>query len=162
MKKKIVLFMVLLALGLGACGHDQSAEPVSGVSGVSNAPLERISWRAMAVAGDDSAPVFDNAVEEMADILAYLDAAQRRALGDRLAALVRESGYRIATGFVGTPLVTDALTNAGHLDAADLGLRLGKDFVAWRSRLLKLAPRERDVEAMARIFLEQAATLAIA
>ncbi|MFK4762482.1 family 78 glycoside hydrolase catalytic domain [Microbacterium sp. ZW T5_45] len=47
------------------------------------------------------------------------DAAQRRALGDRLAAVVRESGYRIATGFVGTPLVTDALTNAGHLDAAE-------------------------------------------
>ncbi|XBX80391.1 family 78 glycoside hydrolase catalytic domain [Microbacterium sp. A8/3-1] len=31
------------------------------------------------------------------------DARQRGALGDRLAALVREGGYRIATGFVGTP-----------------------------------------------------------
>ncbi len=47
------------------------------------------------------------------------DPAQRRALGDRLAARVREGGYRIATGFVGTPLVTDALTAAGHLDAAE-------------------------------------------
>ncbi len=47
------------------------------------------------------------------------DAAQRAALGDRLAALVREGGYRIATGFDGTPLVADALTNAGHLDAAE-------------------------------------------
>ncbi|GAA2934188.1 glycoside hydrolase family 78 protein [Microbacterium luteolum] len=47
------------------------------------------------------------------------DARQRGALGDRLAALVREGGYRIATGFVGTPLVADALTNAGHPAAAE-------------------------------------------
>lgn len=47
------------------------------------------------------------------------DAALRQALGDRLAALVREGGYRIASGFVGTPLVADALTNAGHLAAAE-------------------------------------------
>jgi alpha-L-rhamnosidase len=33
--------------------------------------------------------------------------------------LVRERGYRIATGFVGTPLVADALADAGHLDAAE-------------------------------------------
>ena len=38
-----------------------------------------------------------------------------RASPPRLAELVRERGYRIATGFVGTPLVTDALTEAGHL-----------------------------------------------
>ncbi len=43
----------------------------------------------------------------------------RQALADRLAAVVREGGYRIGTGFVGTPLVTDALTDAGHLDAAE-------------------------------------------
>lgn len=43
----------------------------------------------------------------------------RTALGARLAALVREGGYRIGTGFVGTPLVADALTATGHLDAAE-------------------------------------------
>ncbi len=42
-----------------------------------------------------------------------------RRLAARLAELVRERGYRIATGFVGTPLVTDALTDAGHLYAAE-------------------------------------------
>lgn len=46
------------------------------------------------------------------------DPTTRQALADRLAALVREGGYRIGTGFVGTPLVTDALTRGGHLDAA--------------------------------------------
>jgi alpha-L-rhamnosidase len=45
--------------------------------------------------------------------------ALRQALADRLAAVVREGGYRIGTGFVGTPLVTDALTSGGHLDAAE-------------------------------------------
>jgi len=47
------------------------------------------------------------------------DAVLRAALGRRLAGLVREGGYRIGTGFVGTPLVADALTSTGHLDAAE-------------------------------------------
>lgn len=47
------------------------------------------------------------------------DPPTRQALADRLAAVVREGGYRIATGFVGTPLVTDALTRGGHLEAAE-------------------------------------------
>ncbi|GAA4433540.1 glycoside hydrolase family 78 protein [Georgenia halophila] len=38
--------------------------------------------------------------------------------GERLAELVEEAGHRIATGFVGTPLVCDALTATGHADAA--------------------------------------------
>jgi alpha-L-rhamnosidase len=47
------------------------------------------------------------------------DPAARQSLADRLAAVVREGGYRIGTGFVGTPLVTDALTDGGHLEAAE-------------------------------------------
>jgi alpha-L-rhamnosidase len=47
------------------------------------------------------------------------DATVRQALADRLADLVREGGYRIGTGFVGTPLVADALTVGGHLAAAE-------------------------------------------
>jgi alpha-L-rhamnosidase len=43
----------------------------------------------------------------------------RAALAERLTALVREGGYRIGTGFVGTPLVADALTRGGHLAAAE-------------------------------------------
>jgi alpha-L-rhamnosidase len=45
-------------------------------------------------------------------------AEQRQYAGQRLAALVRGSGYRISTGFVGTPLVCDALCEAGEVDAA--------------------------------------------
>jgi hypothetical protein len=39
--------------------------------------------------------------------------AQRRVAGRRLADLVRASGFRIGTGFVGTPLICDALTSTG-------------------------------------------------
>ena len=42
----------------------------------------------------------------------------RTRMGERLAWLARRDGYRISTGFVGTPLVTDALTNTGHLRQA--------------------------------------------
>ncbi|MXS74505.1 alpha-L-rhamnosidase [Microbacterium sp. CSI-V] len=47
------------------------------------------------------------------------DPETRHALAGRLAALVREGGYRIGTGFVGTPLVADALSDGGHLAAAE-------------------------------------------
>lgn len=46
------------------------------------------------------------------------DDGERARMGDRLAELVRSAGYRIGTGFVGTPLVADALTVTGHLETA--------------------------------------------
>ena len=45
-------------------------------------------------------------------------ARRAQVMGDRLAELVRAAGYRIGTGFVGTPIVQDALTATGHLDVA--------------------------------------------
>jgi alpha-L-rhamnosidase len=42
------------------------------------------------------------------------DAEQRQYAGTRLAALVRDNEYRISTGFVGTPLLCDALCSAGE------------------------------------------------
>ncbi len=46
------------------------------------------------------------------------DPAQRAHMGDRLAWLVRRNKFRIGTGFVGTPLITDALTITGHANVA--------------------------------------------
>lgn len=43
---------------------------------------------------------------------------QRQGAAARLADLVRTSGFRISTGFVGTPLVADALADTGHPDLA--------------------------------------------
>jgi alpha-L-rhamnosidase len=46
------------------------------------------------------------------------NAEQRRHAGHRLVALVRASGYHISTGFVGTPLLCDALCSVGEVEAA--------------------------------------------
>ena len=46
------------------------------------------------------------------------DPVKRVALGERLAELVRENGYRISTGFIGTPVLLDALLATGHLHTA--------------------------------------------
>ncbi|WP_432511831.1 alpha-L-rhamnosidase [Kineococcus sp. SYSU DK001] len=54
------------------------------------------------------------------------DPERRRLAGERLAHLVRAADNRIATGFVGTPLVNDALTAAGEVGTAyDLLLERG-------------------------------------
>lgn len=42
------------------------------------------------------------------------DEVQLAQFGDRLAELVRSAGYLISTGFLGTPVITDALTATGH------------------------------------------------
>ncbi|MBF8192591.1 glycoside hydrolase family 78 protein [Nonomuraea sp. K274] len=48
-----------------------------------------------------------------------LQGTQRRVrAGERLTQLVRENGHRIGTGFVGTPLICDALTDVGAIDDA--------------------------------------------
>ncbi|WP_232666140.1 family 78 glycoside hydrolase catalytic domain [Pseudonocardia sp. TRM90224] len=46
------------------------------------------------------------------------DERQRTGAGRRLADLVRAGGFRVATGFVGTPLITDALTIIGEPELA--------------------------------------------
>ncbi len=43
---------------------------------------------------------------------------QRQRAADRLADLVRTAAFRISTGFVGTPLIADALADTGHPDLA--------------------------------------------
>ena len=47
-----------------------------------------------------------------------LEGDVRAKAGDRLAEVVAEAGYRVSTGFAGTPYVTDALTSTGHLEEA--------------------------------------------
>ncbi|MFE4079155.1 glycoside hydrolase family 78 protein [Paenarthrobacter sp. YIM B13468] len=54
----------------------------------------------------------------LAITLDILDHEQLHKAGDRLAEIVAQRGYRISTGFAGTPLVTDALSSTGHTDTA--------------------------------------------
>jgi alpha-L-rhamnosidase len=58
------------------------------------------------------------------------DENQRRHAGKRLAELARVSGYHISTGFVGTPLICDALCSAGEYEAA-YRLLLQRDCPSW-------------------------------
>ncbi|UYN83155.1 MAG: glycoside hydrolase family 78 protein [Microcella sp.] len=69
---------------------------------------------------NDDATMTSDAQTAYALALAFdlLPASLRRPAARRLAELVRESGNRIATGFVGTPLVCDALSAEGELEAA--------------------------------------------
>jgi alpha-L-rhamnosidase len=70
------------------------------------------------VADDGTVHSDAQTVYALAIVFGLLDEPVRQRAGDRLAALVAESGYRISTGFAGTPFVTDALTATGHLDDA--------------------------------------------
>ena len=55
---------------------------------------------------------------------------ERAAVGEALAKLVRDVGGRVATGFLGTPLVLPALAAAGHIDEAYLML-LRREMPSW-------------------------------
>lgn len=57
-------------------------------------------------------------VYALAVCFGLLDDDQRAKAGDRLAEVVAERGYRVTTGFAGTPFVTWALSDTGHVDAA--------------------------------------------
>ena len=59
-----------------------------------------------------------------------LDGADRAAAGNRLAEIVRASGYTVTTGFAGTPYVTWALSETGHIDDA-YALLLEKSCPSW-------------------------------
>ena len=53
----------------------------------------------------------------LAIVFDLIDDEQQRMPPTASREIVAKAGYRISTGFVGTPLVTDALSRNGHLDA---------------------------------------------
>ena len=69
-------------------------------------------------------------VYSLAIVFGLLDAADEEFAGDRLAELAAEAGYRISTGFAGTPFIADALTQTGHTDVA-YRLLLEKECPSW-------------------------------
>jgi len=58
------------------------------------------------------------------------DETQRQNAGKRLAFLARANAYRISTGFVGTPLICDALCSVGDYQAA-FRLLMQRDNPSW-------------------------------
>jgi alpha-L-rhamnosidase len=69
-------------------------------------------------------------VYALAICFGLLDEQDRQRAGDRLAELVRAADYRVTTGFAGTPYVTWALTDTGHLDDA-YALLLERECPSW-------------------------------
>lgn len=57
-------------------------------------------------------------VYTLAIVFGLLTEEQRECAGDRLADLVQQAGYRVSTGFAGTPYITDALSSTGHVETA--------------------------------------------
>lgn len=69
-------------------------------------------------------------VYALAIVFELLDAADEKAAGERLAELSAAAGYRISTGFAGTPFITDALTKTGHVEDA-YRLLLERECPSW-------------------------------
>lgn len=66
----------------------------------------------------------------LAIVFGLLDDDDRVWAGANLAELVVASGYRISTGFAGTPFILDALSGTGHLDVAGR-LLLQRECPSW-------------------------------
>ncbi|HWS46200.1 MAG TPA: family 78 glycoside hydrolase catalytic domain [Acidimicrobiia bacterium] len=69
-------------------------------------------------------------VYSLAIAFGLLESDLQQRAGDRLAMLVAANGYRISTGFAGTPYICDALTMTGHVDVA-YRLLLQRDCPSW-------------------------------
>lgn len=103
----------LVAQAARELGHSEDAAHYSDV-----AARAREAWvREYTTAGGR---IVSDAQTAYAMAIAYglVDGDLRKAMGDRLAELVSRADYHVGTGFVGTPIIADALTDTGHADVA--------------------------------------------
>ncbi|WP_236048108.1 family 78 glycoside hydrolase catalytic domain [Paractinoplanes ovalisporus] len=94
-------------------GHAEDAEAFASLADRLRTAFGKHYVSADGIVFSDCATVYALAIE-----FGLLDGDLRDRAGARLAELVAASGYRVSTGFAGTPYVTGALTSTGHLDAA--------------------------------------------
>jgi alpha-L-rhamnosidase len=110
-----------------ACGY-RSARLAAEAAGILGKDAERAEFDELAdrmkaafnehyveagIVRSDSTTVYSLAI-----VFGLVDGDDLRVAGNRLAELAAKAGYRISTGFAGTPFITDALTVTGHLDDA--------------------------------------------
>lgn len=84
----------------------------------------RAAWRARYLEGDSALTSPTQTAYALAIVYGLLDDDELPAAGERLSALVAERDGCIATGFAGTPVICDALTQTGHV--ADAYRMLGQ------------------------------------
>jgi alpha-L-rhamnosidase len=118
------------SMGLGArmaraLGDDDEADRRAGV-----ADRIRRGFVARYVEKDSRIRSDAPTVYALAIAFGLLTGAEARAAGERLAELVAEGGYVIATGFVGTPFILHALSTSGQVDTA-YRLLMQKECPSW-------------------------------
>jgi alpha-L-rhamnosidase len=115
----------LVAEAAAILGRDQDADRFAAL-----AERTRAAFNEHYVYGDGEIKSDATTVYALAIVFGLLDPTAQTQAGERLAELVEKSGYHIATGFAGTPYVTDALTIAGHFDHA-YRLLLQRECPSW-------------------------------
>ena len=103
----------LTAEAAALTGHDRDAAEFTRLADRTRAAFNKHYVGEDGLIRSDAVTVYALAIA-----FGLLDDEDRVRAGARLADLVAESGFHIATGFAGTPYVTDALTVTGHLDTA--------------------------------------------
>jgi alpha-L-rhamnosidase len=113
----LVRSLDIVAATAGLLGEEADAERYRGLAGEVRAAFAREYVTPNGRIASDSQTAYALALQF--DLLpARNEAELRDRAGRRLAELVERAGHTIATGFVGTPLVTDALCATGHADDA--------------------------------------------
>ena len=99
----------LVARAATELGHPEEAEYYA-----TQAELVGAAWLAEYVTPAGRLMSDSQTAYAMALVFGLVGGDLKQIMGDRLAVLVRRDGYRISTGFIGTPLVCDALSMTGH------------------------------------------------
>lgn len=100
----------------------------------------RVAYRgrylAHSIGGDSQDPLHDTQTAHSLAIVFDLlpDPEVEERAGQRLAQLVHEGGDTISTGFAGTPVITEALSRTGQIDAA-YALLLSRTSPSWLSTI---------------------------
>ena len=106
-------------------GRDEDAEEFRTL-----AQRTRDAFNEHYVSGDGTIESDCTTVYTLAIVFGLLDADVEQLAGKRLAQLVAENGYRVSTGFAGTPYITEALTRTGHLEDA-YALLMERECPSW-------------------------------
>lgn len=94
-------------------GYDDDSEEFSAL-----ARRVRQAFQEHYVDGESRIASDSTTVYTLAIVFGLLTEEQQGRAGERLAELVRQAGYRVSTGFAGTPYITDALSSTGHVETA--------------------------------------------
>jgi alpha-L-rhamnosidase len=104
----------LVAQAAGVLGRDEDGQRYSNLADKARQAFAREYVTPAGRLMNDAETAYSLAIAF--DLLPTVE--QRQHAGDRLSELVRDSGYQIRTGFVGTPLICEALCDTGHYQTA--------------------------------------------